>query len=89
LGEADVPLKETGATASETRRIYCEDKWHEAGIFRREAMNAGNKVAGPALIIEPNQTIVVEPGWQAEITARNHVLLRRAEKKQRRAALGT
>jgi 5-oxoprolinase (ATP-hydrolysing) len=24
-------------------------------------------VKGPALIIEPNQTIVVEPGWQAAI----------------------
>jgi 5-oxoprolinase (ATP-hydrolysing) len=31
----------------------------------------------------------VEPGWQAEITARDHVLLRRVEKKQRIAALGT
>ncbi len=89
LGEASAPLAKIDAAAPETRRVYCEGKWHEAGIFRREAMNAGNKVAGPALIIEPNQTIVVEPGWRAEITARNHVLLRRAEKKQRRAALGT
>ncbi|TIU96246.1 MAG: hypothetical protein E5W00_24875, partial [Mesorhizobium sp.] len=49
----------------------------------------GHRIAGPALIIEPNQTIVVEPGWQAEITANNHVLLRRVEKKSRQAALGT
>ena len=31
---------------------------------------------GPALIIEAHQTIVAEPGWQVEITARGHVLMR-------------
>ena len=52
-------------------------------------LRRGNRVTGPALIIESHQTIVVEPGWQAEITAKDHVLLRRVEKKQRQAALGT
>jgi 5-oxoprolinase (ATP-hydrolysing) len=34
-------------------------------------------VMGPALIIEPHQTIVIEPGWQAQINARDHVVLTR------------
>ena len=58
-------------------------------VFRREALTPGQKIAGPALIIEPHQTIVVEPGWGAEVTAKNHVLLARIEKKRRQAALGT
>ncbi|MCR4266068.1 hydantoinase B/oxoprolinase family protein [Nitratireductor sp. ZSWI3] len=73
----------------ETRRIFCDGAWHEAGIFRRAELSPGNRVAGPALIIEANQTIVVEPGWQAEITTLDHVLMRRIEKKARLAALGT
>ncbi|AID30998.1 5-oxoprolinase (ATP-hydrolyzing) [Mesorhizobium sp. USDA 4775] len=77
------------AGASGTRRIYTEGRWHEAGIHRRENLRPSNLVAGPALIIEPNQTIVVEPGWQAEITNLNHVVIRRTEKKARAAALGT
>lgn len=77
------------AGASGTRRIYTEGRWHEAGIHRRENLRPSNLVAGPALIIEPNQTIVVEPGWQAEITNRNHVVIRRTERKARAAALGT
>ncbi|TPN56955.1 5-oxoprolinase [Mesorhizobium sp. B1-1-4] len=77
------------ARAEEVRRIYTEGKWHEADVCRREALRPSDRVAGPALIIEPNQTIVVEPGWQAEITARNHVLMRRTSKKRRQAALGT
>ncbi|MGX7873543.1 hydantoinase B/oxoprolinase family protein [Mesorhizobium sp. ORM6] len=77
------------AGASGTRRIYTEGRWHEAGIHRRENLRPSNLVAGPALIIEPNQTIVVEPGWQAEITNLDHVVIRRTKKKARAAALGT
>ncbi|WP_292870002.1 hydantoinase B/oxoprolinase family protein [Mesorhizobium sp.] len=77
------------AGASGTRRIYTEGRWQEAGIHRRENLRPSNLVAGPALIIEPNQTIVVEPGWQAEITSLNHIVMRRAQRKTRAAALGT
>ncbi|BCG72522.1 5-oxoprolinase [Mesorhizobium sp. 113-1-2] len=77
------------AGASGTRRIYTEGRWHKAGIHRRENLRPSNLVAGPALIIEPNQTIVVEPGWQAEITNLNHVVIRRTARKARAAALGT
>ncbi|WP_214469832.1 hydantoinase B/oxoprolinase family protein [Mesorhizobium sp. dw_380] len=75
--------------ASQTRRIYTEGQWHEAGVYRREDLRPSHLVAGPALIIEPNQTIVVEPGWRAEITSLNHVGIRRTERKARAAALGT
>ncbi len=71
------------------RRIFSEGEWHDAAIWRREALRPSDRVSGPALVIEPNQTIVVENGWQAEITMRNHVLLRRTARKQRKAALGT
>jgi len=87
--ETESKTRDAGATPSETRKIFTEGAWREAGIFRREALRPGYRLAGPALVIEPNQTIVVEPGWQASITARNHVLLKRAGKKARRAALGT
>ncbi|TGQ94158.1 5-oxoprolinase [Mesorhizobium sp. M8A.F.Ca.ET.208.01.1.1] len=77
------------SAASESRRIYTEGRWHEAGVYRRENLRPSSLVAGPALITEPNQTIVVEPGWQAEITNLNHVVIRRTERKARAAALGT
>ncbi|MEO5758930.1 MAG: hydantoinase B/oxoprolinase family protein [Mesorhizobium sp.] len=79
----------TEAKASESRRIYTEGRWHEAGIYRRENLRPSNLIPGPALIIESHQTIVVEPGWQAEITNLDHVVIRRIEKKARAAALGT
>ncbi|MDS1135739.1 hydantoinase B/oxoprolinase family protein [Nitratireductor indicus] len=82
-------IKDSRPEARETRRVFCDGTWHEAGVFRRAELSHGAKVSGPALIIEANQTIVVEPGWQAEITELDHVLMRRVEKKARMAALGT
>ena len=49
----------------------------------------GHKVAGPAIIIEPHQTVVVEDGWQAELTAKNHLVLKRIKKLVRARAVGT
>ncbi|MBB4005493.1 hydantoinase B/oxoprolinase family protein [Aurantimonas endophytica] len=73
----------------ETSRIYTGGAEHAAAIFRREALRPGARIAGPALIVEANQTIVVEPGWAAELTARDDFLLSRTERKPRHAALGT
>ncbi|MDH6232459.1 5-oxoprolinase (ATP-hydrolyzing) [Mesorhizobium soli] len=87
--ERDRPLADRAPKPGETRWLFSEGAWHDAGVFRREALSPGNKVAGPALIIESHQTIVVETGWQAEITTKDHVLMRRVEKKRRKAALGT
>ncbi len=75
------------AAAAQTR-FFSHGAWREAGVFRREALALGARVAGPALIIEPHQTIVVEDGWGAEITAKNHVVLRRIRPAARREAIG-
>jgi 5-oxoprolinase (ATP-hydrolysing) len=87
--ETDLALSEQAPDAALTRPVYCDGAWHEAGVHRRETLARGNRVSGPALIVESHQTIVVEPGWEATITAKDHVLLRRAERKSRQAALGT
>ncbi|HEU00055.1 hypothetical protein LCGC14_0331490 [marine sediment metagenome] len=77
------------AEPGETGRFFTGGTEREAGLYRRENLKPGARIKGPALIVEPNQTIVVEPGWSAEITARNDVMLTRTEKKPRHAALGT
>ena len=58
-------------------------------MYLRDRLRRGAIVRGPALVIEPHQTIVVEPGWQARLTARDHVVLTRAVPLPRRAAIGT
>ena len=69
-------------------RFFSHGAWREANVYVRETLPAGSSVDGPALVIEPHQTIVVEQGWQAAITAKNHVLLTRVEPMRRREAIG-
>ena len=58
-------------------------------VFERAALRPGDRVDGPAIIVEPTTTVVVEPGWRAELSARDHLVLRRAETLPQRTALGT
>ncbi|GGD05209.1 hydantoinase B/oxoprolinase family protein [Aureimonas glaciei] len=77
------------AVSEESVSIFTGGKARDAAVFRRENLGLGARIAGPALIVEPNQTIVVEPGWSASITGLDDVLLVRTEKKLRHSALGT
>jgi 5-oxoprolinase (ATP-hydrolysing) len=58
-------------------------------VYTRDQLSPGHKVKGPAIIIEPHQTVVVEPGWQAAITAKNHLVLTRIVRLRRTSAIGT
>ena len=59
------------------------------GVYPRDTLRPGNRIAGPALIMEPHQTIVVEPGWAAEVTAKDHIVLRRVVARATAHAVGT
>ncbi|MGA8497470.1 MAG: hydantoinase/oxoprolinase family protein, partial [Xanthobacteraceae bacterium] len=70
-------------------RFFSNGKWQRALVYIRDTLAPGHKVSGPAIIIEPHQTVVVEHGWQAELTAKNHLVLRRVQKLKRTRAIGT
>ena len=38
-------------------------------------MAAGNRIAGPALVVQLDTTTVVPPGWQGEVDAYGNLLL--------------
>jgi 5-oxoprolinase (ATP-hydrolysing) len=80
-----------GKLPSPTRRtkFFSDGQWHDATVYTREQLSAGHKVSGPAILIEPHQTVVVEPGWQAAVTAKNHLVLTRVKTLKRTHAIGT
>ncbi|MDP2123578.1 MAG: hydantoinase B/oxoprolinase family protein [Parvibaculum sp.] len=71
------------------RPIHTGGEWRNANIYMRAALTAGHEMTGPAIIVEPNQTIVIEPGWRAEVTAKDHIVMRRVEALPARTAIGT
>ncbi|MEM1285845.1 MAG: hydantoinase B/oxoprolinase family protein [Pseudomonadota bacterium] len=77
------------ATKAETTRIFTEGEWHDATIVRRADASRGQTVTGPAILVEDHQTVVIEPGWQARFTERDHLVLTRIEAKRRDDAIGT
>ncbi len=93
-GGADLAEPEQALAGNEPHvhagtRIYTQGAWRRARVFLRGGLKPGHTVAGPALIIEPHQTIMVEPGWQAAVTARDEIVLTRRTAPPRRAAIGT
>lgn len=90
IEEPGLPVRKHDIPADEIIDLFAASAWHRAGVFRRrEKFRPGLTIKGPALVIEPHQTIVVEPGWQAEVTARNHIVLRRVVALPKQHAIGT
>jgi 5-oxoprolinase (ATP-hydrolysing) len=87
--EAEAAPTDAAPLAAESVRVFSGGRWHDSAVFRREGLAPGQRMRGPALVIEANQTIVVEPGWEARITERDHVLLTRHEAMARDEAIGT
>ena len=68
-------LRRRRPTPADSTSLYWSGGWHQASVYRGEQLHPGDHFAGPAVVLEPNSTIVVEPGWSAELTARGEVLL--------------
>ncbi|WP_437321690.1 hydantoinase B/oxoprolinase family protein [Sorangium sp. So ce385] len=70
-------------------RMFAEGAFRDAALYRRERLGRGAVIDGPAIVAEANATTVVEPGWQAEITALGHMTLTRVAPRPERRAVGT
>ena len=71
----------------DTRIFTCED-FHRTPVHRRESI-AETKVNGPAIIVEANTTVIIEPGWQAELSDDQELVLERVVPLPKRESIGT
>jgi 5-oxoprolinase (ATP-hydrolysing) len=87
------PVLETEANPAffpvSTVQMYSYGEFHETPVFQRDELKPGTCVSGPAVLIEENTTIIIEPGWEGEITERNHLLLNRKTPLPNHTAIGT
>jgi len=75
--------------AADSVQLFSGGVWHATALYLREDMRPGDRVRGPAIIAEKNATNIVEPGWIAEITELDHLVLTRIEPRRQRKAIGT
>ncbi|NIW24366.1 MAG: 5-oxoprolinase, partial [Gammaproteobacteria bacterium] len=69
------------------RPIWFGEARTQTPVYAREDLPAGATVRGPAIVIEPNGTIVIEPEWQGEITTSSDMILTRHEARAHRKSV--
>jgi len=99
IGHADAPepagpVPESKAASSTpqpitTVPVHIAGRDHDAPLYRRDQLRPGDRIPGPAILSETGATTLIEPGWQADITARHDLVLTRHEPLARRVAVGT
>ena len=83
------PITEPGATEAgdtlperaATTACYLGGAWVDVPVHERDALPAGVRIEGPAIVVEGNGTIVLEPGWSGELTAIGNLVLDRTGEK--------
>lgn len=71
------------------RKVHIAGQWQDVPFFDRDSLRPADTIEGPAVISEAHTTTVIEPGWRAELTALNHLILRRIAPIVRHHAIGT
>jgi 5-oxoprolinase (ATP-hydrolysing) len=88
---ADPILPQNRNEGTELARVpfWAEDEEYQAPVFDRASLCAGQSIDGPAIILDPTSTTIVEPDWRAVANDRGHLVLERAVTALRRPAVGT
>jgi 5-oxoprolinase (ATP-hydrolysing) len=84
-----LPPRDSALASTETVQLFSGGQWHDTALYLREDMRPGDIVHGPAIIAEKNATNIVEPGWLAEVTPLNHLVMQRYQARTQRKAIGT
>ncbi|MEM1287593.1 MAG: hydantoinase/oxoprolinase family protein [Pseudomonadota bacterium] len=70
-------LKEGPVQAYGSRHVRLQGAWHDTPLFERLTLPVGAEVAGPAILTQPDTTILVEPGFQAVVDGLGNLILER------------
>lgn len=78
-GQAELNETATGFETSATRRdvYFAESGWVETGIFQRGDLTVGMGIAGPAVVEQPDSTLVVPPSWKGVVLGDGQLLFLR------------
>ena len=82
------PVLETSDPVSPvtTSQMWIDERWHAVPVFLREELGAGSRIDGPAVLIEPNGTTVIERAWHGVVGTTGHLLLTASADQQTVAA---
>jgi 5-oxoprolinase (ATP-hydrolysing) len=74
-GERAISTNINPLPSTATVRIYTKNHWHDAPVYQRVDLRPDDIVVGPAIIVEPTGTNILEPGWSGILTAEDYLIL--------------
>jgi 5-oxoprolinase (ATP-hydrolysing) len=57
------------------RQIYTQGEWLDAPVIHLSSLTFGHEILGPAIIVEPTGTIIVEKNWRVKVNVNRHLVL--------------
>ncbi|MGR9108621.1 MAG: hydantoinase B/oxoprolinase family protein, partial [Gammaproteobacteria bacterium] len=85
----EVPSSSGVPEALERIPLFSGDRFLEAPVYLRDDLSPGTRIEGPAIIIEPTATTVIEAEWQGDLTDDRQLVLTRSQPLIREFAIGT
>ena len=82
-------LPERSGDPLEVARCFMGGEWRNAPLYDRARLAAGFALEGPAIVIDPTSTTVVEPGWGLEVDQHGNLILDRVAPRDTGEELGT
>ena len=72
-----------------TQDVFMNGKLEKTIFYNRDNIKPNQQISGPAVIIEPTSTFIIEPGWEAILKDSKDLILTRTQKALRQNAIGT
>lgn len=60
-----------------TESVFFRGRHWQTPVYRREQLNPDRIIDGPAIVIEPTSTLVIDPEWQATVDPMHNLILTR------------
>ncbi|MEM9140807.1 MAG: hydantoinase/oxoprolinase family protein, partial [Pseudomonadota bacterium] len=62
-----------------TRPVHFGDRWHDTAIFDRLALPVGAEIDGPAILVQPDTTVLIDPDLTGRIDAYGNTIIARKD----------
>ena len=58
------------------QEIFSNGQWHDAAIYDRLLLPQGSNISGPALLVQPDATIYIDPGLYAVVDDFGNIIMK-------------
>lgn len=83
--QISLPRRSLAGAGASTARLGDRDIWFDNGgpvaaaCYQRDRLEPGNHIAGPALVLQYDSTVLLAPGWDATVDSSGNLLCEKRE----------